>query len=301
MSDTLSTYEIWKGIATRLKALQQRRNHAHQIFKPARVSEIFHWAVVHDKPVSWACVPGNWPPHMRRFPLPDQSTMSRRLRDPEVVDLLHRLEREMHDAPSGPPAFAAVDAMPLPIGPASHDRQSGYGYACAGTKARGYRLHVICGAGVAIAWRLTPMQACESEIARRMVRGLEDGGWMVGDSSYHATRLFEACDEHGGIRLLAPRKRSQQGGGVGHRKWPESRLEAIRRVESDPGEFVPDLLHQRSTIERFFGRLRCTGGGLGPLPAWVRGYRRVRLWVEAKLAVIGLRTRLKSRLTAQAA
>ncbi len=49
-------------------------------------------------------------------------------------------------------------------------------------------------------------------------------------------------------------------------------------------------LHQcRTAIERCFGKATSFGGGLAPLPAWVRGWARVRTWVWAKLVINAIR------------
>src|SRR5829696_10150878 len=48
-------------------------------FRAAEIVMVFLWAVIHDRPTSWACERRNWvvtPPSG----LPSQSTMSRRLR-----------------------------------------------------------------------------------------------------------------------------------------------------------------------------------------------------------------------------
>jgi hypothetical protein len=41
----------------------------------------------------------------------------------------------------------------------------------------------------------------------------------------------------------------------------------------------------RIGIEQSFGNLTSFGGGLGPLPAWVRRPHRVVVWVAAKLLI----------------
>ena len=50
---------------------------------------------------------------------------------------------------------------------------------------------------------------------------------------------------------------------------------------------TPDTM--RADIERRLGNLCCFGGGLAPLPAWVRTPHRVARWVAAKLVINGLR------------
>ena len=51
------------------------------------------------------------------------------------------------------------------------------------------------------------------------------------------------------------------------------------------------LFHRdRTNIERKFGNCTSFGGGLAPLPSWVRRHRPVHLWVQAKLLIKAQRT-----------
>lgn len=53
--------------------------------------------------------------------------------------------------------------------------------------------------------------------------------------------------------------------------------------------FGKQLYRLRGTIEEAFGNASSFGGGLAPLPAWVRGLDRVRTWVWAKLLINAVR------------
>lgn len=58
------------------------------------------WAVMNDRPTKWACPRRNWPLWARRWPIPSESTMSRRLRTSSVEALLDQLEhRTRHRLP----------------------------------------------------------------------------------------------------------------------------------------------------------------------------------------------------------
>lgn len=318
----MELYHTWKRISQELRALDRRMygSRPMQTFRPSRIAEVWFWAVLNSRPTCWACVAYNWPIWSRRFQLPKQPAMSRRLRDPEVVALLERFERERRppdDATAGPappapegaidanprpspdaggtgesPAeseveVAFIDSTPIPISPVSRDRQAGYGYSCGSTMAKGYRLHAIVRGGRILSWRLTPMQTSEKEIARRMLCGLVLGGWLVGDSGYDSNPLHALLEGRMTARLLAPRKESSQGGGLGHGRHTEGRLRSIRMTEGEDAserERASGMLRSRTAIERFFSAIECAAGGLATLPAWVRGYRRVRMWVLGKLA-----------------
>ena len=60
-----------------------------------------------------------------------------------------------------------------------------------------------------------------------------------------------------------------------------------------PRGFGAQLLHDRNGIERRFGLMGNFGGGLGPLPNWVRTPRRVALWVQGKLLIFMAREWVK--------
>ena len=69
-------------------------------------------------------------------------------------------------------------------------------------------------------------------------------------------------------------------------------LEMLRR------DFGRDMMAHRKTIERYFGHATIFGGGLAPLPAWIRRLHRVKSWVWAKLVINAVRIVQRKRLTA---
>ena len=61
-------------------------------YSVATIVSVYLWAVVHDRPVSWACRRENWDEGLWRGRLPSQSSMSRRLQSGPVQELLARTE-----------------------------------------------------------------------------------------------------------------------------------------------------------------------------------------------------------------
>jgi hypothetical protein len=64
------------------------------------------------------------------------------------------------------------------------------------------------------------------------------------------------------------------------------------------GAFGKSLYQERRSIERSYGNATSFASGLGPLPAWVRGWHRVHVWVSVKLLINAARILVKQRLTA---
>ena len=279
-------HQLWKAIVATLAAIGQPGASTRRDFSDHDIVATYYWAVIHDRPVTWACRRRHWPIHRRR-PLPSPATMSRRLRTPAVRALLDELDHRVI-RPAAPGLFWIIDGKPLAIGGCSKDRQARYGRA-AGGKAKGYKVHALVNpAGEVAAWRLAPMNTDERVMAGRILRTAPVQGYVIGDSNYDSNKLHAVCDAKGELQLLT-RRRYGPAKGTGHRKQTPGRRRSMARVENPFPAFAEGLLAGRSAIERAFGGWTNWGGGLTALPPWVRGYRRVHRWVQAKLVLTALR------------
>ncbi len=266
----------------------------HCTYQNRDLVRVYYWAVLHDRPTTWACDRRHWPLHARKKPLPSPAVMSRRLRSPSVWDLLARLQRDVLCPHGDPPLVWLVDGKGLPIGGASSDRQAGYSKA-AGGKAKGYKLHALVGSdGSLPVWRLAPMNKDERVMARRLVRQAQLQGYRVGDAAFDDNAQHDVCLAQGELQLVTPR-RYRKAKGKGHHRHSPGRLRGLEILDSPCPQFGRGLLRQRRAIERYFGNLTSFGGGLGPLPAWVRTHRRVHRWVQAKLVFNALRMPLRNQ------
>lgn len=268
MEDELWT-EVYRIVMELGKAFRCKRvQHSTR-----RIVLVYLWAVLHDRPVSWACRDRNWPADQHTLPSP--SCMSRRLRTSSVEGLLRDVQRQLREC--FPPRICRwIDAKPLPIGGSTRDPDARYGRA-AGTMAKGYKLHVICSsAGALEAWSVLPINVNEKRAARDLVREVGREGYLVGDNQYDSNPLYNLAGEHG-QQLLSPRR---PGTSLGHHRHSAYRLRANEMMAKPLGQ---TLLTSRTGIERFFAHLTSFPGGLSPLPNWVRRLHRVRLWVQAKL------------------
>lgn len=269
--------EVWAATMRRLGSIPDRRP-ARCEFTDSDIVRVFLWAALHDRPVSWACDPRAWPGRRRDRPLPSCATMSRRLRTLSVRKTLRRmLPRER--AAASP---LCLDGKPLPVGVFSKDRQAKRGRAGA-SFARGYKLHVACDRrGIPRAFDVRPMPDSECVIARRLLsRAGAPGVVALADAAYDSNRLYEIAASKG-ARLIAPRRKPGRSISPSHRQH-EDRLHAIGTLEGDEKK-RRQASRLRATVERYFGWLTAMGGG--HLPPWVRGLRRVRLWIIAKMALL---------------
>lgn len=250
---------------------------------------VYAWAVIHDRPVSWACRRAHWPAGVAPARLPSQPTMSRRLRTPRVLWVV-ALVRDRLRGTRARGLVKCLDAKPLPVGGFSKDRSARRGYG-AGGLFKGYKLCALWDAGrLPLAWEVRPANVSESTEADRLLVHLRGGGYVDADAAYDCNRLYDLAWEHG-HQLIAPPKKPDRGGG--HRPQGEHRARGQELLGCAFGKAV---YAARVAIEQDFGRLVSCGGGLNGLPAWVRGPARVGLWVEFKLLLNAIRPRLAKRL-----
>lgn len=282
--------ELWKEVYQVVVDMGKQFRSPHKQFADWWVVMTFLWAVVHDRPVSWACLCRNWPiaERYRRFPSP--ATMSRRLRTPAVQQLLQAVEGSVRQR-FNYSWCKWIDALPLPIGGSTEDPDARYGRA-ASIMAKGYKLYAICDprAGIEV-WDIQPMNVNEKLVAMTMFQLLEGQGYLVGDGEYDSNLLYDAAAVVG-FQLIAPKRK---GVALGHQYQSEYRLRAIELQQQPFGKY---LLHQRAGIDRFFGQWGNYGAGLKPLPHWVRRPWRVRLWIQGKIILNSVRLAQKQRLIA---
>jgi len=275
--------QLWKGILRLLRRIHKPRRRARERFCCEEVVRVWLWAVLHDRPISWATCKANWPIHERRRTLPSSSTMCRRLRSREVVALLAALEEVLCRSHGEKSLVWIIDGKPLMVNGASGDRQTGFGRAHRGN-ARGYKLHVIQGIDGAIAaWRIAPMNKDERVMARRMLRTANIQGYLLGDANYDSNPLHEVCAQRGELQLVAPLRGGRRVCQFRRRQMSTGRRRALELFDNPNPEFVRDLTLLRDNIERSFANLTNWGGGLTHLPPWIRTHRRVHRWVQAKL------------------
>jgi Transposase DDE domain len=262
------------------------------LYSPAFIVAVYLWSAVHDRPVSWACQSKHWPADLLRRRLPSQPTMSRRLRQFDVQVLLTAIADQLRGKTDEAVPVKIIDAKPLPVSGYSKDPDARWGFAVRGL-LKGYKLFAIWGNGpLPLFWCAGPMNTSEQRMAERMIPQLSGTGYLLGDKVYDINKLYDAASAVG-HQLLADRKCPQAG--LGNRRHSPARLRAISLLKTKKGRC---LYRQRTAIERQFGGLTNFGGGLAPLPNWVRRQSRVQLWVHAKIILNALRINNLPRMTA---
>ncbi len=255
-------------------------------YTTAEVLAAYLWGVVHDRPTSWAADPKQWPDDLRPAWLPSQSTLSRRLRRPKTVGLMTAVEQHLWALIVVAGCLVQIiDGKALAVSGVSKDPDTGYGRGAGGNQ-KGYKLHAVWGAGpMPIAWGLASMNTSEKTMAGSLIPTLPGGGYLLADSQYDANHLYDLARENG-FQLVAEKTKDRGRGGLGHRRQSPGRLRSIELLTTGFGRA---LYEQRNAIERRFGAWVSLGGGLGPLPAWVRRFSRVRNWLQAKILISGVR------------
>jgi DDE family transposase len=277
--------ELWPLLYRLLCDVAKDFHQKYVHHQPWVLVAVFLWAALHDRPICWACQRRHWSTTTLRpgGRLPSPSVLSRRIDSAGVALFWHALEQRIRQ--QGTPALVAfVDGKPLLVGGNSKDPDARFGRA-AGHVGKGYKLHTIWTTrAVPEAWEVTPLNANEKAVADALIPQLTYGGYLLGDGNYDASHVYDTAYRQG-YQLVAPCRQAENPGCGKHYQSPHR----LRSIALLGGDFGKALYRARTSIERSFGNASCFGGGLAPLPAWVRGQERVRTWVWAKLLINGVR------------
>jgi hypothetical protein len=277
--------QLWIEIVALTELVSQAPASKRFTFSWADIVRVYFWSVLHDRPVYWACQPDNWPIEWRPARLPTPSTMTRRLRRPEVLEAINALLTHLRRYRRRT-LLHYVDGKPLALRRHTRDPDALKGWASGGF-AKGYKLHLLADSpGDVHAWQVTAMNAYEPGVAEQLLKRCTIAGYLLGDANYETNPLHAACRKRG-LQLVAPRRHGA-GRGLGHRRHDAARLRCIDMLEQSHTGFGEQLHRLRPNIERQFGCYSSAAYGLGVLPPWVRRLHRVKRWVGAKLVLLVL-------------
>jgi hypothetical protein len=271
---------------------------------------MYLWCVWHDRPLCWGCDRWHYTRLFRPRRLPSVSQFTRRIKGEDCQKILQLVHDEF--AQRGLVTDEGyVDGKPLLVGPASKDRQARRGRVSGGF-AKGYKLHAFVNEHRRIVvWSVTGLSEDEKTVALELLAHLppmSPGAVVLKDSNYdYSAPLHKAAAELvPGAALVGPLKGQGRVGEGGHhpvtlRQMGPDRRELVAAWDHCP-RLVQLVLKARDAIERAFGVLCCTAGGLGTaLPPWARTLARVRRWVGAKIIFYNARLGVQERLRKQPA
>jgi len=275
--------ELWPPIYHTLRAAARGIRQKNVTYQPWVIAAVILWAALHDRTVKWACDERNWSTtRLRPRKLPSAATVSRRTKRTAFGVFLNRVTARLKS--NGPvPWVLAIDGKPLPVGHCSKDPDA------RGTRlGRGYKLHALWGPDPwPVVWEVTSAREYEGAVAVRLLERVRGKGVLVADGNYEASPLYDAAARSGYLLLARP---DPCDNGRGHRYQSPHRRLALSWFRDGLGW---ELYRFRSSIERMFGNMGSFGGGLGPLPNWVRRLDRVTRWVWCKLVINAHRIRRK--------
>ena len=247
---------------------------------------MYVWAVWHDRPLCWASDRQNYTSVFRPRTLPSRSQFCRRIKTPRCQRILQGVHEQLARVDE-PTDLSFLDGRAFPVGPYTSDPDAAKGWAGGGF-AKGYKLHALATKDGRIThFRVEPLNVNEKKVARILIDQARPEGLLLADGEYDASALYDLVAEFGG-QLFTP---LPENAGQGHRRQSQARLKAVSLWRRH-GE---RLYCQRSAIERFFSQLSSFGGGLAPLPAWVRTLSRVRRWIATKLIIYHARIAIRRR------
>jgi len=271
--------ELWPLLYHAIKTVAEDFKQKYVSYQPWVLVMVMLWAALHDRPVCWACQFKNWQTtRLRPLRLPDPSTLSRRAYKVGIGLFWRALEQYLRHT-AQPSLLSFLDGKPLPIAKHSTDPDAHCGRG-AGGLAKGYKLHTLWSNGpLPEAWDVTPLNKAEVSVAEGLFAQAPGAGYVLADGNYDSSPLFDKAHQ-AGYQLVVPLTAPNVGKGH-HYQSPHRQ----RCIDMMRGAFGRVLYALRRQIERCYGNATSFGGGLAPLPAWVRRWHRVRIWVWAKLLI----------------
>ncbi len=269
---------MWRVIYQTIKQVDRTlpRVGRRLIYSDVLIVAMYVWSVWHDRPLSWACDRGHYSSRFRPRRLPSVSQFCRRIKSDRCEAILQGVHQRLAGIDSLTD-LSFLDGRALRVGPCSKDSDAASGHTPGGM-AKGYKLHAWgTSDGRIPIWSVVPLNVNEKTVAGELLRYAYADGILLGDSQYDAAHLYDRVDDDGG-QLITP---LPDNVGRGHRPQSAARLRAARAWQGIAGY----IYRERTTIERTFAHQSAFGGGLAPLPPWVRTLPRVRRWIGTKLII----------------
>jgi hypothetical protein len=291
--------DVWTVLRNAIRSAERSvpRIGRRPLFSDRLIAQMYFWTVAHDRPRNFAARRDNYSSLFRPRRLPSYSQFCRRLHEPRVIAMIEHVHHRLATSPQ-PVNLAFIDGKAMPVSESSKDpdARTGRGH---GKFSRGYKLHALATRDGRIPlFCVRPMNEAEPRISREVILPqLPPGLVVIGDGNYDSKHLYDLVRERGSWFFAPPKKQPQKR--TSWRRTTPARREAVEVWEQRP-RLAKTVYKLRTEIERIFSRLSCFGGGLAPLPAWVRRLDRVTLWVTAKIAIYHARLLLREQRKAVA-
>jgi hypothetical protein len=284
----------WHSVLASIKQSDRALGRAKRMRYPCwLIVAMYVWSVAHDRPLCWACTRAHYTRWFRPSRLPSVSQFTRRIKTSRCQAIL----QDVHDTLARrevPMAISYLDGKPLAVGSTSRDPDARSGRVCGGF-AKGYKLHAwVTEDGRIPVWAVCGLNRHEAVVAAEMVTDapvLSSHALVLADRNYDARRVYEAVALRGGGLLVPPRGFAVHP--VALRQMGPLRREALS-LWREHARSARSVHRQRVCVEGVFSALCSAGGGLAPLPAWVRRTDRVRRWVGAKIILYHARLSCKN-------
>jgi Transposase DDE domain len=288
--------DIWIVLACAARAACRKlgRPRRRFDFSDRLIILLWLWATLHDRPLCWACRPSSYGSMFRPRRLPSVSQLCKRL-NTERFERAKLILHEILSAKSRDDLLSYLDGKALVINDYSTDPDARNGIA-SGKFHFGYKLHArATKSGFLPEYRVLSLNEGEPNTARELLTQLRPGSLVLADCNYDSRYLYRAVADRGSALLTRLKGRSRQSNNL--RKMGPARRAALQTWQTIPN-WCERAIHERDEVERIFAHLTSFGGGLGPLPPWVRRLSRVRRWVDAKIAIYHARLIVRQRTVA---
>lgn len=286
----------WRIIITQIRLAAKTLGRSRRFtFSDQLIVAMYFWSVAHDRAMRWACDRNNYNRLFRPRRLPSVSQFHRRVKSERV----QRILQLVHDAISGravPTALNYVDGKALPVSPVTKDPDARPGYAGGKLIAKGYKLHAFVTEDKRLpCWCVRPMNEHEMPIARLMLDSLPaftQQSLLLADGNYDSHVLHKDVYRRGGGLITHLRGKARHP--VTLRQMGSARRELLQ-LNQTSRPLLRMVMRHRNNIELTFSNLTSYGGGLGPLPAFVRRLPRVTRWVGVKITLYHARLKARKR------
>jgi hypothetical protein len=274
--------DVWYQIRRAVRSAERsvpRRGRRPQ-FSDRQIVLMFFICVLFDRPRCFACRRDLLPSWFRPRRLPSYSQFCRRLHSSRVIEMVKLVAHRLGQC-DDVITVAYIDGKELPISRQSTDPDAKVGRGSRGW-CKGYRLHALGAEDRKIkAFVVRPANEGEAKVAREhLIQHAPAGSTVLADAAYDSRFLYDAARLRG-ARFLAPIKRNAA---KTRSRTTAARLEGVAFWANSPKK-AKQLYARRTEIERIFSQCSNCGGGLNPLPGWIRRLDRVTLWVTAKVAL----------------